>query len=142
MALGPVKAACKKGPRPEPSWSGAFLVRALGRNRTCGLLLRRQTLYPLSYEGGDPPGVTGSRSIGRTTAYRIIADAAKTSGCGSVQGQRPAAASGEHIGDEPGLTLLRGEHLPGQNADLAGYGVFGAVFEHRDPALVVAQHEL
>ncbi len=27
-------------------------MRALGRIRTCGLLLRRQTLYPLSYEGG------------------------------------------------------------------------------------------
>ncbi len=28
-----------------------MIVCALGRNRTCGLLLRRQTLYPLSYEG-------------------------------------------------------------------------------------------
>jgi hypothetical protein len=27
------------------------VVRALDRNRTCDLLLRRQPLYPLSYEG-------------------------------------------------------------------------------------------
>lgn len=31
---------------------GAVPNGALGRIRTCGLLLRRQSLYPLSYEGG------------------------------------------------------------------------------------------
>ncbi len=33
------------------SASQAMLLRARSRNRTCGLLLRRQTLYPLSYAG-------------------------------------------------------------------------------------------
>jgi hypothetical protein len=31
------------------------VLSAPGRIRTCGLSLRRRTLYPLSYEGGDPP---------------------------------------------------------------------------------------
>lgn len=35
------------------SWSPLFFVCALGRIRTYDLLLRRQTLYPLSYEGGN-----------------------------------------------------------------------------------------
>lgn len=30
-----------------------FEMSAPGRNRTCGLLLRRQTLYPLSYGGAN-----------------------------------------------------------------------------------------
>ena len=47
--------------RPNRRDSLFFLVErgALGRIRTCGLLLRRQSLYPLSYEGG-----TANRSIG------------------------------------------------------------------------------
>lgn len=39
---------CKKYPA---SWTGGVSVCALDRIRTYGLLLRRQTLYPLSYEG-------------------------------------------------------------------------------------------
>ena len=36
---------------------------ALGRIRTCGLLLRRQTLYPLSYEGGGALGTVQNTTI-------------------------------------------------------------------------------
>lgn len=51
---------------------GAFSMRALGRNRTCGLLLRRQTLYPLSYEGGIDLGRTPGGAADRAgQAYRI-----------------------------------------------------------------------
>jgi hypothetical protein len=35
---------------------GGFLLDAPGRIRTCGLLLRRQALYPLSYGRGRPRG--------------------------------------------------------------------------------------
>ena len=42
--------AAKKG---QTRWSGLvnFSAGALDRIRTCGFLLRRQTLYPLSYKG-------------------------------------------------------------------------------------------
>lgn len=47
----PVEPWNGKGPDREHAGQGLFRC-ALGRIRTCGLLLRRQTLYPLSYEGG------------------------------------------------------------------------------------------
>src|SRR6266540_2486478 len=41
-----------RGLRPAGTGSDAVRTGAHGRIRTCGLLLRRQSLYPLSYVGG------------------------------------------------------------------------------------------
>ena len=56
--------AAKKG---QTRWSGLvnFSAGALDRIRTCGFLLRRQTLYPLSYKGTAE------------TLYAIMAEMAK-----------------------------------------------------------------
>ena len=54
-----VGAGTQKIPR-QLDWRG--IVCALDRIRTYGLLLRRQTLYPLSYEGIGVPSVAGGTS--------------------------------------------------------------------------------
>ena len=50
---GPGLGGCGERRRPRPRVGGLGLDCALDRIRTYDLLLRRQTLYPLSYEGGD-----------------------------------------------------------------------------------------
>jgi hypothetical protein len=47
---------------------------ARGRNRTCGLLLRRQTLYPLSYAGGAShiPKGCGPGRIAHASSRRTV----------------------------------------------------------------------
>jgi hypothetical protein len=64
---------------------------APGRIRTCGLLLRRQTLYPLSYGGAPGNGVP----VGRAQAYRMRSAAPKS----------PFSAAGTPVyGDAPNMS--------------------------------------
>jgi hypothetical protein len=46
---------------PLTSANADAIESALDRIRTYDLLLRRQTLYPLSYEGGDPSRAASSQ---------------------------------------------------------------------------------
>ncbi len=56
---------------------GGLLGCALGRIRTCGLLLRRQTLYPLSYEGG----IVAGRRVAIGQRQRIAWNAVRQKRC-------------------------------------------------------------
>lgn len=58
---------------PAPSIGWLLLVRALSRDRTYGQLLRRQLLYPLSYEGmlADQSSLAVTRRV-YCTVYRGI----------------------------------------------------------------------
>src|SRR5690606_26991674 len=55
--------------------------------------------------------------------------------------QRGAASGGEHVGEQLGFGGLAGGHARGQGAHRGGGGVLGGVLEHRQAALVVAQHQ-
>lgn len=61
------------GTQKNPAASAGFFLSqsALDRIRTYGLLLRRQPLYPLSYEGkdaGKPAGPVGLKKLSRSGA--------------------------------------------------------------------------
>lgn len=63
----------KPGTQKNPATSAGFFLSqsALDRIRTYGLLLRRQPLYPLSYEGkdaGKPAGPVGLKKLSRSGA--------------------------------------------------------------------------
>src|SRR5690606_40576641 len=62
-------------------------------------------------------------------------------GGGSPERQRGAASGGEHVGEQLGFGGLAGGHARGQGAHRGGGGVLGGVLEHRQAALVVAQHQ-
>lgn len=56
---------------PQPVRGSSVFQSALDRIRTYGLLLRRQPLYPLSYEGkdaGKPAGPVGLKKLSRSGA--------------------------------------------------------------------------
>jgi hypothetical protein len=52
-----------KYPRGRTRTCGLEVGGALGRTRTCGQLLRRQLLYPLSYEGVPTPTLASGVSL-------------------------------------------------------------------------------
>lgn len=68
--------------RPPGSLLGPLTCCALGRIRTCNLLIRSQMLYPLSYEcvssagaSVPPPGFFSPVGVARTTLHDLRRDA-------------------------------------------------------------------
>ena len=141
--------------------------RAPGRIRTCGLLLRRQTLYPLSY-GGAPANIGVPFRAGASLSHRpnpiqtgaraplpaLITPCPRFSACRrpvarcrvhkmtSVHRQRCRATLGQHLGHQLRLVGLGVDHGLGELAHRRGLGMISAVLHHGKPALVVAQHQL